>query len=77
MYRDFPFSFTELFEQYNLTTILNRNIHLLATELFKVKNGLSPPFMNETFVENASHYYELRKKLEFKMLKCYTTELKL
>ena len=39
---------------------------MLATELFKVKNGLSPPFMNEIFVENAQHYYDLRKKKEFK-----------
>ena len=39
---------------------------MLATELFKVNNGLSPPFMNEIFVENAQHYYNLRKKTEFK-----------
>ena len=39
---------------------------MLATELFKVKNGLSPPVMNEIFVENAQYYYDLRKKTEFK-----------
>ena len=43
---------------------------MLATELWvengKVKNGLSPPFMNKIFVENAQHYYDLRKKAEFK-----------
>ena len=39
---------------------------MLATELFKVKNGLSQPFMNEIFVENIEHYYDLRKKNEFK-----------
>ena len=53
-------------ERNNLTTIHNRNIQLLTTELFKVKNGLSPPFMNEIFVENAQHYYDFRKKVEFK-----------
>ena len=53
-------------ERDNLTTIHNRNIQLLTTELFKVKNGLSPPFMNEIFVENAQHYYDFRKKVEFK-----------
>ena len=37
------------------------NIQLLATELFEVNNGLSPPFMNEVFMENAQHYYDLRK----------------
>ena len=59
-------SFTKLLEKDNSTTIHNRNIQLLATELFKVKNGLSPPFMNKIFVENAQHYYDLRKKAEFK-----------
>ena len=39
---------------------------MLANELFKVKNGLSPQFMNEIFVENVQHYYYLRNKTEFK-----------
>ena len=57
----------------------NKNIQLLATELFKVKNGLSPPFKNEIFVENAQHYYDLIKKLSLReiMLKWCTTEPKL
>ena len=66
VYQDYASSFTELLEKDNSTTIHNRNIQLLATELFKVKNGLSPPFMNKIFVENAQHYYDLRKKAEFK-----------
>ena len=66
VYRDYASSFTELLEKDNSTTMHNRNIQLLATELFKVKNGLSSPFMNEIFVENAQHYYDLRKKTEFK-----------
>ena len=35
-YQDYTSSFTELLEQYNSTTIHNRNFQLLATELFKV-----------------------------------------
>ena len=66
VYQDYVSSFTELLEKDKSTTIHNRNIQLLATELFKVKNGLSPTFMNEIFVENAQHYYDLRKKTEFK-----------
>ena len=62
VYQDYSSSFTELLEKDNLTTIHNRNIEFLATELFKIKNGLSPPFMNEIFVENTQHYYDLRKK---------------
>ena len=64
--QDYASSFTELLEKDNSTTIHNRNVQLLATELFKVKNGLSPPFMNKIFVENTQHYYDLRKKTEFK-----------
>ena len=66
VYQDCASSFTDLLEKDNLTTIRNRNIQLLATELFKIKNGLSPPFMNEIFVENAQHYYDLRKKNLYK-----------
>ena len=61
VYQDYASSFTELLEQDNSTTINKRNMQLLATELFKVKNGLSPPFINEIFLENAHHYYDLRK----------------
>ena len=39
VYRDYASSFTELLEKHNSTTTHNRNIQLLATELFKVKNG--------------------------------------
>ena len=79
VYQDYLSSFTELLEKDKSTTIHNRNIQLLATELFKVKNGLSPAFMKEIFVENAQHYYGLRKKLnlrEIRLKRC-TTELKL
>ena len=44
--QDYTCSFTELLEKDNSTTIHNGNIQLLVAELFKVKNGLSLPFMN-------------------------------
>ena len=56
VYPDYPSSFTELLAKENSTSIHNRNIQLLVTELFKVKNGLLPRFMKEIFVENACHY---------------------
>ena len=59
VYQDYTSSFTKLLDKDNSTIIHNRNIQLLATELFKVKNRLSPPFINEIFVENAQHYYDL------------------
>ena len=63
VYQDYAFSFTELIEKDNSTSIHSKNIQFLATELFKVKNVLSQPFMNKMFVGNAQHYYDLRKKL--------------
>ena len=62
MYQGCSSSFTEPLEKDNLTNIHNRNIQFLATELVKVNNGLSPPSMNEIFVEYSQHYYDLRKK---------------
>ena len=66
VYQDYASSFTELLEKDNSTTINKRNIQLLATELFEVKNGLLPPFRKKFFVENAQHYDGLRKKIKFK-----------
>ena len=60
VFQDYASSFTELLEKDNSTAI-----QLLATELFKVNNGLLLPFMNEIFMENAQLYYDLRKKLNF------------
>ena len=65
VYQHYASSFTELLEKDNSTTIHNRNTQLLSTILFMVNNGLSPPFMNELFVENAQYYYDL-KRTEFK-----------
>ena len=57
VYQDYVSSFTELLEKDKSTTRLNRNIQLL-----------SPTFMNE----NAQHYYDFRKKTEFKRNKVKT-----
>ena len=66
VYQDYVSSFTELLESDNSPAIHNRNNQFLGTGLFKVKNWLMPPFMNEISVENAQHYYDLRKKLKLR-----------
>ena len=63
VYQDYASPFTELLEKDNSTTLHNRNILLLTTALFKVKNGLLPLFM-----EHAQHYYDLRKKLKLRKI---------
>ena len=77
VYQGYTSSFTELLEKDNSTTIRNRNIQLQATELFKVKCGLLPHYMNKVFVKNSQRYYDLKKlNLREIMLKRCTTEPK-
>ena len=42
-------SFAELLEKDNSVTIHQRNLQVLATEIFKSKNGLAPEIMKEVF----------------------------
>ena len=65
VYQDYASPFIEFLDKDNSTTIHNRNIELLATELLKIRNRLSPLFMNKVFVENTQHC-DLRKKTENK-----------
>ena len=49
-------SFQDLLDKGNSVTIHHRNIRTLAIETFKVLDGLSPPLLNDVFVErNCSH----------------------
>ena len=57
VYNNYTSSFEELLREDQSLSVHNRNIHCLATEMYKVKNGLSPPFMNEIF-----EYNEKREK---------------
>ena len=45
-----------LVEKDNSATIHHRNIKILATETYKFLKGVSPPFMNEIFVEKNNNY---------------------
>ena len=49
VYRDYESSFDELLEQDKSLRFHHRNIHQVAIEMFKVKHGLSPPFMKDIF----------------------------
>ena len=57
VYNNYTSSFEELLKEDESMRIHHRNIHCLATEMYKVKNDLSPPFMNEIF-----SYNEYREK---------------
>ena len=49
-------SFQKLLEKDNSVTIHHRNIKILATERYKFLRGLSPPLMNDIFVERINNY---------------------
>ena len=55
-YNDKSSSFQNLLEKHNSVTIHHRNIKILATEIYKFLQGLSPPLMNEIFVERNNNY---------------------
>ena len=55
-YNDKSSSLQNLLEKDNCVTILHRNIKILATETYKFLQGLSPPLMNEIFVERNNNY---------------------
>ena len=49
VYRDEVSSFDELLRKDGSVRIHHRNLQCLAIEIFKVKQGLAPPFMKEIF----------------------------
>ena len=49
VYRDYNAIFSELLSKDKSVTIHQRNLQLLATEIFKTKNELNPKIMEEIF----------------------------
>ena len=50
---------------HEVVSIHNRNIQILATEMFKIKNDLSPEIMTERFEQRNEHHYNLRNNIHF------------
>ena len=74
VYKDFNSSFQELLiEDNSLRIIHHRNLQKLVTEIFKVKNGLSPEFINDIFEFIEKPYY-LRTTSHFRSRKIHTTK---
>ena len=65
VYKTNTSSFDELLTMDNSYTIHHRNVQKLATEMYKVKNDLSPSFMKLIFPASTPHYH-LRKESIFK-----------
>ena len=65
IYNDKQSSFIKLLEKDNSVSIHQRNLQFLATEMFKVSNGLSPVLMNDIFKRRGEQTYNLRKHSQF------------
>ena len=48
-----------------IISIHERNVQILATEMYKVSNDFSPPHMNEVFEVRNEHPYNLRQSSQF------------
>ena len=61
IYNDKQSSFNELLEKDGSVSIHERNLQVLATEMYKISNGLSTPLMKDKFLNP----YILRQKCQF------------
>ena len=55
-YNDYTSSFETLLDNDFSVTIHQKNLRCLATEMFKIKNKLSPPFICDLIQESTSKY---------------------
>ena len=49
IYSNHEKSFNGILTENNLKTVHQKNLQFLAIEIYKLQNGLSPPFMNDIF----------------------------
>ena len=64
VYNDHFSSFEELLSKDKSVTVHQRNLQILATEMYKILNGLSPDIMQDIF-ETKSNYYNTRNAPAF------------
>ena len=56
--------FEDILSKGKSVTVHQRNLQILATEMYKILNGLSPDIMQDIF-ETKSNYYDTRKAPTF------------
>jgi len=67
VYNDYLLSFDELLIKAKTVTIHHKNIHHLATEMYKVKNNIATSYINDIFTPRAHITYNLRNASEFQI----------
>ena len=67
VYRDYDSTFEELLVKDGSVTFHNRNLQQLAVEIYKNKNGLSPPIMNDLFERKDPNGKNLRTQGDYRI----------
>ena len=67
IYNDKHSSFEELLEKDNSVSIHHKNLHVLATEMFKVKLKSTPEIMQDVFPLKEQGHYNLRNQTNFEI----------
>ena len=80
IYKDRESTFSQLLLRDNSFTVHERNLQVLATEIFKFKNNMSPTIMNRVF-SATTHTYNLRndtklRTFNVKTVKCGTETIR-
>ena len=70
-YNDRKSSFEKLLRKDNTVSIHHRNLQVLATEIFKIKNNIATKIINEIF-QNMISSYNLRKNSRFYVRKVHS-----
>ena len=60
-------SFETLLEKDSSVSIHNRNLQILATEMYEIKNNLSPPIIAKLFEQRNNQHYNLRNWAQFSL----------
>ena len=68
IYGDKQSSFEELLEKDSSVSIHERNIQILATEMYRVRKDMSRPQITELFARSSEHPSNLRHSAEFLQL---------
>ena len=77
VYRNYQSTFQQLSKQIKSVSIHQRNLQILATEIFKTKNGLNPVIMEDVFkFKSLAIFIEMRKLSTEAMLIMLNVELK-
>ena len=65
IYSDKQLSFETLLETDGSVSVHNQNLQILATEMYKITNDLSPLIVTELFEQRNEQHYDLRKYCQF------------